>query len=397
MKRTLIIIFSILALLLLLIVVFFEVKEVPVIKSESSYTIQKSDQDGLWMFDAMLKERYGEDQVTIGKQDSLNYLANYKDYILIMIGENFYFDETETNQIRESISLGNEVLFITENLNTISSYNSPNPVYYNSKDSLFTLTWVDDCTDYPYSGRTASDGPHTPTRLKYIKHDTLYDHCEYSSLVNAGASYPVFTEVTCDSNAYYLHSIPQLFTNGGALKTDYRVNFNKTFDVFNNRQVIVHLPLKANNYIGNNKESLLQYILSQPPLKYAYYLTLLLALTFVIFASKRKQKEIPIIKPKENTTHEYIETISALYMAQDQNERLVAHMKSNFYHKIKVAYFLDASAPDFAEKLAKKSKYPIEKIQSIVKQLNIIDHYSFNDDQLIRLYKDIYSFDKNRK
>jgi hypothetical protein len=397
MKRTLIIIFSLLALLLILMSVFFEVKEVPVIKSESSYTIQKSDQDGLWMFDAMLKERYGEDQVEIEKRDSLNYLKDYEDYLLIFIGNNFYFDETETYQLQEFTSSGNEVLFITNSFSTIGQDISPNPIYYSTQDSLFSLTWVDDCIDYPYSGRTASDSPHTSTRLKYIAHDTLYDSCDYIPLVKAGESYPVFSKVECDTNTYYLHSIPQLFTNGGALKTDYRVNFNETFDVFDNSKVIIHLPLKANNYIGNNKESLLQYILSQPPLKYAYYLTLLLALIFVIFASKRKQKEIPIIKPKENTTHEYIETISALYMAQDQNERLVAHMKSNFYHKIKVAYFLDASAPDFAEKLAKKSKYPIEKIQSIVKQLNIVDHYSFNDDQLIRLYKDIYSFDKNRK
>ena len=132
-------------------------------------------------------------------------------------------------------------------------------------------------------------------------------------------------------------------------------------------------------------------------LKYAYYLTLLLSLLFVFFASKRKQKEIPVLETSKNTSLEYIKTTSALFMAQGQNEKLVNHIKRNFYYKVKTAYYLDKSNPEFAELLAKKSRIPLDQIRNIIKQLNIVDNYAFNDDQLIRLYKDIDSFEKNRK
>lgn len=84
-------------------------------------------------------------------------------------------------------------------------------------------------------------------------------------------------------------------------------------------------------------------------------------------------------------------------MAQNQNAKLVRHMKRNFIYKAKSAYFLNPEDPRFVEKLAKKSKCSIDQINSIMRQLNLADTHDFNDDQLIRLYNDINSFNKNRK
>jgi len=233
--------------------------------------------------------------------------------------------------------------------------------------------------------------------LRISNPDTIGSSVKYEELLHVRDSLAIFRRVLVNDKTYHLHSAPSLFINKGALSTAYLENFNKTMDVFTSHSVVMHKSKKQNLNTGLNQDSQLQYILSQRPLKYAYYLTILMGLLFVYFFAKRRQKAIPILETRKNTSLEYIETMSALFMAQDQNEKLVNHMKTNFYHKIKTAYFLNANDPKLAEKLSKKSKIPKAQIDSILKQLNIVNNYAFNDDQLIRLYNDINSFDKNRK
>jgi len=219
----------------------------------------------------------------------------------------------------------------------------------------------------------------------------------YEDLMFIEDSLGIFRKLSFANKVYHFHSAPELFTNFGSKGGAYLEHLHEVLNTFDKKNIVLHKFKRDNINAGTNKDSLLQYILTQRPLKYAYYLTLILGLIYVFFSSKRKQKEIQVIETTKNTSLEYIETMSSLFMSQNQNEKLVKHMKRNFYHKIKSVYFLNSDDPQLASKLSKKSKVPLDKIESILKQLEIVNNYDYNDDQLIRLYNNIHSFDQNRK
>lgn len=77
-------------------------------------------------------------------------------------------------------------------------------------------------------------------------------------------------------------------------------------------------------------QSPLRFILRTPPLAWAYYLTIISLLLFMIFEAKRRQRAIPVIEPPKNTTLQFIGTISNLYFAS-ANHRSMAEKKILFF------------------------------------------------------------------
>lgn len=404
MKRTFKIIASIIALVLLLIFIFFEIKDVPDVKVGSSYEVEKKDTGGLWVFYRMLKAQYGAEQTELMISDDVDFLEDRENSLLIMVSSSFSVDTVTAESLLNFITSGNELLVISEKFYLPDHYSWELllETSYRS-DSTFQLKWADSLS-YVHEHLAISDFPDILKRVSYFDdregsssvtfRDTLVG---FENLLYLQDSLPIFRKLQLCSESMYFHSAPCLFTNEGTASKHYLQNFNKTFEEFTSENVILHKYRRTNINAGTNEDSLIKYILSQRPLKYAYYLTILMAVVYAFFASKRKQKEIEVIEQSRNTSLEYINTMSALFMAQGQNEKLVSHMRKNFFHKVKMAYFLNVDDPQFAEKLSKKSKVPIEKINSIIKQFSVVDSYTFNDDQLIRLYTDVNSFHQIRK
>jgi len=378
--------------------ILFKVENVTDIDNGNSYEIEEMDKGGLWILYQMLKKKYGDNQVYAEIADDFSYLIDKEDHLLVYANWDIGLDSTMVMQLDSFVDRGNEVLLISTDLYVPQYDWKKHTETTYSRDSIHRILWPDS-TQYTYQAHEKLNRYFRSTAINYFyeKEDSTLTSVEYENLVMLNDSNTILRKIFLPSGAVHYHTVPNLFSNLGTLQTDYRVNFNKTFSLFDKSFVVIHQEKRANINIGLNEDSLLKYILSQPPLKYAYYLTLLLSLLFVFFASKRKQKAIPVLETSKNTSLEYIKTTSALFMAQGQNGKLVNHIKRNFYYKVKSAYYLDKSNPEFAELLAKKSRIPLDQINNIIKQLDIVDNYAFNDDQLIRLYKDIDSFEKNRK
>ena len=71
-----------------------------------------------------------------------------------------------------------------------------------------------------------------------------------------------------------------------------------------------------------NSERLLAQVLNRPPLAAAWYLLLLGFLIFLIVGSKRRQRLVPLVHSRRNTTHEHLGNISRLYLAKPNNARM---------------------------------------------------------------------------
>lgn len=156
-----------------------------------------------------------------------------------------------------------------------------------------------------------------------------------------------------NDGAFYIHTNPFAFTNYHLLndKEDYAAT------------VLAYLPkgqLIWDNYYKSGRrviKSPLRYILSQSPLKWAFYLALGTLIIFVIFKSKRTQRIVPVIKPLENATVEFTKTIGGLYFQNKEYTNIIDKKITFFLEYIRTQYYLNTTNlnSDFIEKLALKS------------------------------------------
>ena len=209
----------------------------------------------------------------------------------------------------------------------------------------------------------------------------------------------------------YLHVAPRIFSNYFLLSGD-------NYQYFEN--VISYLRLnpgkiywdeyyknsspsqKRNNY-GNNNDgkdfSSLQVIRQNPPLLWAFCLTVTGMLLFVLFKVKRKQRVINEIKPNSNVTVAFTETIGRLYLQHKNNRRIADKIITYFYENIRNKYFINTTTIDdnFINSLAGKSGVAVDEVNLLFALVeNMQSQENVTDEQLLSLNSKIDNFNKNK-
>ncbi|MCD0466194.1 DUF4350 domain-containing protein [Flavobacterium sp. ENC] len=178
-----------------------------------------------------------------------------------------------------------------------------------------------------------------------------------------------FIKVPYVNGYFYLHLQPVAFTNYHLLKADH---YQYT------QNVLSYVP-KGNIYWytkGQNSESIsdspLRYILSQPALKWAWYLFLIGMLIFILFNAKRKQRIVPILKPLPNLTVDFTKTIGNLYYQEGDHYNIIDKKIIYFLERMRNEYLLDTTKLDdtFITKLHHKSGKDENDIRELVFLIN---------------------------
>lgn len=199
-----------------------------------------------------------------------------------------------------------------------------------------------------------------------------------------------FVKVPYGYGNFYLHTQPTVFTNYHLLKNDnYRYAEN----------ILSYLPQNENIYWftkGQQREvinqSPMRFIVSQPALRYAWYILLFTALVFVVLNIKRKQRIVPIITPLTNTTIDFTKTIANLYYQERNHHTIMDKKITYFLEKIRTKYLIDTQVLDdgFIKKLHLKSGKNQEDIQRVVDLINQYRKQSSSSEQdLINLNRAI--------
>ena len=139
----------------------------------------------------------------------------------------------------------------------------------------------------------------------------------------------------------------------------------------------------------------LDYILSQMSLAWAFYLILGLSLTYILFQSKRKQRIIPVLFEKSNTSLEFIETIGLLYFQQKKHHKLVAMQWKQWLAYVRDRYRIQTREINdkFIKQLSQKAKLGEGEIKSIVETYNqLAGERKVSAEQLTRFYQLLENF-----
>lgn len=187
-----------------------------------------------------------------------------------------------------------------------------------------------------------------------------------------------------------LSSTPLAFTNYGFLYGDNYRYISAAIQLM----PYEHITYSRFYHSGKSEPPTpLRYVLSQAPLKWALYLTLLLLVLYLVIGSRRVQRVIPVLDPVKNTTAQFIQTIGGLFFRERNHKnaanKLIRHFQKSLTQKYYIRNFNEESFPP----LSAKAGVPIDAviqtfdlIQSI-KQANKV-----TDQHLKQLYEKINLF-----
>lgn len=190
----------------------------------------------------------------------------------------------------------------------------------------------------------------------------------------------------------FLHLQPVAFTNYNILKRDNKKYVQSALAYLPDDTIYFDSKSKKVTKLGNSK---LRFILSQPALRYAWYLALLAIPVFMIFNAKRKQRIVKVIKPLENTTVAFTKTIGNLYYETKDHDNLVSKKITYFLEYLRRVYYLDTQYLDdkFIKTLSQKSGKDIEDVKKLIRSITYTRaKIDCSEDDLLRLSKQIEDF-----
>ncbi|MBX2960987.1 MAG: hypothetical protein KF687_00670 [Cyclobacteriaceae bacterium] len=146
---------------------------------------------------------------------------------------------------------------------------------------------------------------------------------------------PVIVKITWGKGFLYLSSAPLTLTNVYLLHQQ-NAGFVST--------ALSHLPDRTTYWIefyhlGRlEARTPLRFILSNEPLRWAYFISLFSILVFMIFESRRRQRIIPILKPLTNSSLEFIRTIGNLYFQSSDHKNIAEKRIAFFQEQLRTKY-----------------------------------------------------------
>lgn len=338
--------------------------------------------------------------------------------IYFFVGEENYMDYESVNYLQEFVLNGNTV-FMSANAFPDDFIDD----FTFDPDSLFLYPYHEDSSQhFKFTHPSLQSKRYSSTFVYNNRTDTLTwnyfnplnfdvygDDTIYCLGTNTKDKWN-FIKVKYGEGYVFLHSTPYLFTNISLMK---RSGFEYAENIFSHippgriqwdrYNLETHYEQYNNDGDGDDtggdeeRRSILQFILDNPPLAWALFVLLVGALFYAIFKGRRMQRIIPPAESKENTSLAYISTVSSLYLQENQHIKLVRLKERTFLNFIADHYYITTKKVDakFIDKVAIKSQIDREKIVELFRLFETLQSSAIvTDDELIRLHQKIEYFYK---
>lgn len=156
--------------------------------------------------------------------------------------------------------------------------------------------------------------PHLSTTF-FDDTDSLY------TTLSVKAGHPLAVTRPYGRGQLTLVSTPLIFTNYGMLDGD---NGDYIFRLLNQLDGLPVVRTEAYGNFGDEYEQTpLRYFLSQTPLRWGLYTTVVVILLFMAFTARREQRPIPVVRRPANKTMEFVQLIGTLYFRKKDHTGLV--------------------------------------------------------------------------
>lgn len=203
-------------------------------------------------------------------------------------------------------------------------------------------------------------------------------------LVQTDAVRPNYIRVKYHYGYFYLHLQPCAFANYYLLKEDRRGYAEDVASWLPGGDIHFSTGSRDRDNGGNIS---LRFLMQHEAFRWAWYILIFGIIAFVALNFRRRQREVPILKPLANTTVDFVQTIGNLYMQEGDHGQLVQKKIIYLLERIRQEYKIETAILDeaFIRKLHLKSGKPAEDIRRVVFLIQTFrrNRFSLAEDDLI--------------
>lgn len=349
-------IYAVIFIIIMVILALFEVNKKEVTDWRKNFDVNKKSPFGLFVFNKEAKDLFKNNLTKLDVAPYDYYTEKDKKAHNILIVES-EMDPESWNKILDEVSKGSDAMIIANRLpknisDTIGFYGSK--ISYEDQNVL-------KLTDKKYQNDFIKLDKFPSGRgFSYIKPNVqiLGKTVEENNKDQAN-----FIKAPFGKGNVYVHCEPLFLTNYYLLQSGNVKYAQSVFSYLSDRETLWFVE-------SNTKESssLLRFILSNPALKYAWWVFLGGLILFIFFNVKRKQRIVPIIEPLKNTSVDFVKSIGNLYLQEGDFHDMMAKKAQYFLNKVRLDLLIDTQNLDeeFAKKLQLKTGKSAEMINEAI-------------------------------
>ncbi|GGW33289.1 DUF4350 domain-containing protein [Arenibacter certesii] len=369
-----------------------------------SYTMEDKIPFGCYVLFEELPQLFPDQELITVNESLYNILSaldTTKNSNYLLINNSLELGKQETNQLLSYVHSGNDAFIAATSYGAYLS-----DTLHLKVESLYTIQ--EDTMQIRLTNPLFPKVDYALTRGLYNTHFTSVDTLNTTVLGHISflekkgvmevstrnkVKRPNFIRVKFGKGNFYLNTTPQAFTNY------YMLGGNENY-VGNSLSYLKNATVYWDNYKKAGRviiDSPMRFVLNQPALKWAYYLGTSGILIFVLFKAKREQRIIPIIKPLDNSSIDFVKTVGGIYFEHKDYSDLIAkktnyflaYLRSHFY--INTQQINDKTVSDLSARSGKSISETKAMLDLLIHLKNKNQH---NEQDLINLNKKIDQFKK---
>lgn len=345
-------IYAVVFIVVMIILALFEVNKTERTDWRKNFDINQKSPFGLFVFANEIDGLFKNKVQKIDQTPYDYYSQTQKKQHNILVIENG-LDKQSWNKVLDQVSGGSDAMLIVTD---IPKDISDSIGYYDSKisfedENVLKLTDTKYQNDFIRLDKFPSGRGFTFIRPGV---EVLGKTVEENNTDQAN-----FIKVKFGKGNIYVHCEPLFITNYYLLKLGSVSYAQDVFSYFGDRETVWFVK-------GGSKDSrfFLRFILSNPALKYAWWIFLGGLVLFIFFNAKRKQRIVPVEEPLRNTSVDFVKSIGNLYLQEGDFHDMMAKKAQYFLNKVRMDLLIDTGKLDeeFEKKLHLKTGKPMEMI-----------------------------------
>jgi hypothetical protein len=349
-------IYAVIFIVVMLILALLEVNKKETTDWRKNFNINEKSPFGLFVFNNEAKDLF-KNNLRKTEETPYDYYNQRKKapHNIIVIEKDL--DKESWKKILDQVSNGSDAMILMSRV----SKDISDSIGYHSSDISFEEENVLKLTDKEYQNDFIKLDKFPSGRgFSYIKPkvEVLGKTVEKNNSDQAN-----FIKIGFGKGTIYVHSEPLFLTNYYLLKPGSLKYTQDVFSYLQDRETIwfVDNDTKVSRFF-------MRFVLSNPALKYAWWVFLGGLVLFIFFNAKRKQRIVPVLEPLRNTSVDFVKSIGNLYLQEGNFHDMMAKKAQYFLNKIRMDLLIDTQNLDgeFAKKLHLKTGKPIEMIDEAI-------------------------------
>lgn len=381
-------IYIVFLVLIFIAIIFVDANRPRPIDWRPTYSINDKIPFGLYIFDKetpTLLKKNSLKKVTNTIYEYFEPLYNYDSLVnnysergtILSISEYSQIDDQSTQELLYFVSHGNSAYLSSKSFSKILmdslKFETNNEMIFNKEIKFSLANKKLDTKKYNFDIGAGS--------YYFGKIDTLTTTI-LGYQESGNNKYANFIKVPHGNGFFYLHTQPAAFTNYHILKENHSEYLEKIVSYIPKGKIFWAIDKINGESVSSSP---MRFILSNPALKWAWYLFLIGMVFFMIFNAKRKQRIVPIVKPLQNTTVDFTKTIGNLYYQEGDHQNIINKKIIYFLERVRNEFLIETNTLDenFIKKLHLKTGKNIEDIENVVRLINYQRrsyHQSIEDD-----------------